>query len=132
MKNIIENVSLEIAKEIITRPNFDVKEISGIINFRIKESLLDILLSNVEKEEVIYHRLLIEQSNNRVGTSKYVETGYKLAMAKNKKAIANRAVHNAKNKTKLAIALNHIRDNYKHIDLDSLYKAIGEGEVSNG
>jgi hypothetical protein len=132
MKDIIDRVSTEIAQEIITRPKFDVEEISNIIKFRIKESMLDILLSNVEKEEVTYHRLLLEQSNHRVGSPKYVENGYKLAIAKNKKAIANRAVHNTRNKTKLGIAINYIKDNYKNFDLENLYKILDESEDRHG
>jgi hypothetical protein len=132
MKDIIDRVSSEIAQEIITRPKFDLEEISGIIKFRIKESMLDILLSNVEKEEVAYHRLLMEQSNYRVGSQKYVETGYKLAIAKNKKAIANRAVNNTRNRTKLGIALNYIKDNYKDFDLEKLYKILDESEDRHG
>ncbi len=132
MNDIIKNVSTEIAKEIITRPNFDLQEITGIINFRLKESILDILLSNVEKEEVNYHKLLLEQSKNRPGSKQYVELGYKLSIAKNKKAIANRAVNNVKNRNKISICLNFIKQNYGFEALDKLHKIFDEREVNNG
>jgi len=132
MNDIIKSVSKEIAKEIITRPNFDLEEISGIINFRLKESILDILLSNVEKEEVAYHKLLLQQSNNKPGSKNYIELGYKLSIAKNKKAIANRAVSNAKNKTKAGICINFIKENFGHSAYDDLCKILDESEVKNG
>lgn len=126
MKDIIQSVSEEIAKEIITRPKLDLEEISGIIKFRLKESLLDILLSNVEKEEVVYHKLLLEQSQNRVGHPKYVELGYKLAIAKNKKSIANRAVNNVKQETKFKISSAFIKEKYGEEVLKDLFELIAE------
>lgn len=132
MENIIRNVSKDIAQEIITRSNFNLEEISGIINFRLKESILEILLSNVEKEEVIYHRLLLEQSNNKVNSKQYVELGYKLAIAKNKKSIANRAINNVRNKNKIGIILNYLKFNLSQKKLTELYKILDEREVSNG
>jgi len=132
MKDIIERVSNDIAKEIISRPKFDLEEISGIIKFRIKESVLEILLANVEKEEVAYHRLLVEQSTLRLGSPEYIKLGYKLSLAKNKKAIANRAVNNVRNKTKLGIAINYIKENFKEFDIQNLYKLLDESEVLNG
>lgn len=122
MKNIIRRISKDIAKEIITRPKFDVEEITEIVNFRINESILEILLSNVEKEEANYHRLLIKQSNLKLHSKEYVQCGYELAIAKNKKAIANRAVHNRKNQNKMACTFNFIRENYKDFDFEALYK----------
>ena len=126
MKNIIREISKDIAKEIITRPKFDVEEITEIVNFRIKESILEILLSNVEKEEANYYRLLIKQSNLKLNSREYVQCGYELAIAKKKKAIANRAVNNAKNHNKIACMFNFIRENYKDFDFDALYKYFDE------
>jgi hypothetical protein len=132
MENIIKEVSKEIAREIITRPNFDLEEIANIINFRIKESMLDILLSNVEKEEITYHRLLLEQSSNRVGSKQYVDLGYKLAIAKNKKSIANRAVNNVRNNTKIAICYSFIKGKLGDDSLTELYELMNESEGKNG
>lgn len=132
MKNIIKNVSNEIAKEIITRPKFDLEEISGIINFRLNESILEILLSNCEKEEITYHRLLLEQSTHKVGSKQYVEFGYKLSIAKNKKAIANRAVNNVKNKTKIGVILNYVKVNLSQKKLVELYSLMDENDSKNG
>ena len=132
MGNIIRELSKNISKEIISRPKFDFEEITEIINFRIKESLLDILLENAEKEEITYTKLLIQQSNFKVGSKQYVEFGYKLAVAKKKKAIANRAVNNTKNVNKIGITINYIKEKYKDFDLESLYKLWDESEVQNG
>ena len=132
MKDIIRKVSTDIAKEIITRPNFDIEEISGIINFRLNESMLEILLANVELAESNYLKLLFEQSNNKVGSKNYVELGYKLAIAKHKKSVANRAVNNVRNKTKIGIVINYIKENHKEIDISILYDLMDGSEVSNG
>jgi hypothetical protein len=132
MKDIIERVSNDIAKEIISRPKFDLEEISGIIKFRIKESMLELLLENVEKEEVMYYRLLVEQSELRLGSPEYIKLGYKLSLAKNRKAIANRAVNNVRSKTKLGITLNYIKENFKDFDIQKLYKILDESEACNG
>lgn len=126
MKDIIQSVSDEIAKEIITRPKFDLEEISGIIKFRLKESILEIMLANVEKEEMQYHRLLVEQSNLKLGSPKYVEMGYKLALAKNKKAVANRAVNNVKQNTKLSAVILYIKENFGEDKMKGIYDMFDE------
>jgi hypothetical protein len=132
MKDIIEQLSDSIAKEIITRPNFDVNEISTIIKVRIKDSLLDILLENVQKEEANYLKLLIKQSELKYGSREYVKYGYDLSIAKHKKAVANRAVNNIRNTTKLGIAVNFIKENFKDFDINILYNLFDESEVNNG
>lgn len=132
MKDIIREVSKDIAKEIITRPNFDLEEISGIINFRLNESMLEILLSNVSLAESNYLKLVFEQSNNKIGSKNYVELGYKLAIAKHKKSVANRALNNVKSKTKLGIVLNYIKEKYTEINMSDIYDLMDESEVNNG
>lgn len=129
MSNIIEDLSKSIAREIIERPNFEVEEISTIIMVRIKDSLMDILLENVQKEEAKYMKLLIEQSKLRVGSRDYVKLGYKLSIAKHKKSIANRAVHNQRKINKLNVALEYIKDNYKEVNIEDLKNFLNESEV---
>jgi hypothetical protein len=132
MNNIIESLSESIAKEIISRPKFDVLEISNIIKVRIKDSLLDILLENVQKEEAIYLRLLIKQSELPLGSKEYVKLGYQLSIAKHKKAVANRAVNNVRNRNKIAVCINYIKENFKDFDINELYKVMDESEVGHG
>ena len=73
--------------------------------------------------------MLVEQSNYRVGTPKYVETGYKLALAKNRKSIANRAVNNVKSQTKLGKLISYLKEYHKEIDLANIYKSFDKSEV---
>lgn len=126
MEDIIKRLSDDIAKEIISRPKFDLDEISRIIKFRVKESMLDILLENVEKEEVAYHKLLLQQSELRTGSKEYVELGYKLALAKRKKSVANRAVNNVRRETSFKLITNYIKDTYGENELKKVYEIIHE------
>lgn len=126
MKEIIKRISKEIASEIITRPNFDLEEISGIVSFRINESILEILSSNVDKEELNYHKLLVQQSQLRVGSKEYVNLGYKLAIAKNRKSIANRALHNAKSNLKAVKIMNFLKEKHPEINRDELIEYISQ------
>ena len=70
--------------------------------------------------------------NNKIGSKNYVELGYKLAIAKHKKSVANRALNNVKSKTKLGIVLNYIKEKYPEINMSDIYDLMDESEVNNG
>lgn len=128
MKEIIKRISKEIANEIITRPNFNLEEVAGIVNFRINESIIEILMSNVEREELNYHKLLLQQSQLRLGSKEYVNLGYQLAIAKNKKSIANRALNNAKGNVKSTKIMEFIRNKFPDFDMGILYNYLENSE----
>lgn len=129
MKEIIKRISKEIASEIITRPNFDLEEVAAIINFRINDSIIDILMSNVEKEELNYNKLLLQQSQLKLGSKEYVSLGYQLAIAKNKKSIANRSLNNAKGNVKSTKIMEFIRNKFPDFDMGILYDYLDNSEV---
>ena len=129
MKEIIKRISKEIASEIITRPNFDLEEVAAIVNFRINDSIIEILMSNVEKEELNYNKLLLQQSQLKLGSKEYVSLGYQLAIAKNKKSIANRSLNNAKGNVKSTKIMEFIRNKFPDFDMGILYDYLDNSEV---
>lgn len=95
-QKIITRLSEDLAKEIASRNVCDVSDISVLIGVQVRFALRDIVDEYTTAEELEYQRLLEAQSKLRPHSQKYVMSGYKLALAKQKKAAANRAANNLK------------------------------------
>jgi len=84
----------KLAEEISDRKIYDITEISNLIQVRTKFVLRDIMNEFSTEAELHYLKLLDEQSKNRLNSPEYVQLGYKLAAAKQRKSAANRAANN--------------------------------------
>lgn len=93
-KKIITDFSEQLAKEIAERKIYDFAEISSLIQVRTKFLLRDMMSEYSTQAERDYLKLLDEQSKNRLNSAAYVQMGYKLSAAKQRKAAANRAANN--------------------------------------
>lgn len=93
-KKIITDFSEQLANEISQRKIYDFKEISNLIKVRTKFALRNIMNEYSTDAELEYLKLLNQQSKNKINSADYVKMGYKLSVAKHRKASANRAVNN--------------------------------------
>ena len=93
-KKIITDFSESLANEIAQRKIYNIEGISILIEVRTKLLIRDLMNEYSTEAEKDYLKLLDQQSRNRINTNAYVQMGYKLAAAKQRKASANRAANN--------------------------------------
>ena len=93
-KKIITDFSESLANEIAQRKIYDLEEISILIQTRTRFLLRDMMNEYSTEAEKEYLKLLDQQSKNNLNSTAYVQMGYKLSAAKQRKAAANRAANN--------------------------------------
>ena len=108
----IKDFSESLAKEITERSIISAKEISGLIEVRIKMSMKEFVSEYSTKSEREYLELLEKQSKCTVGSPEYNVNAYKLTQAKAKKAEANRAKNNMQREDNYKKLKDYVIDNY--------------------
>jgi len=97
---IIKDFSRRIAEQIAERDLYDVEKIADFIKVQVEFCMDSIVEGYKTKAEKRYEDLLEEQSKNIANIRKYIELGYRLAIAKKRKAIVNRMQSTIKTQNK--------------------------------
>lgn len=107
-----KDFSESLAKEITERSIISAKEISGLIEVRIKMSMKDFVSEYTTKAERDYLELLEKQSKLKVGSPQYNVNAYELTRLKAKKAEANRAKNNLQREDNYQKLKDYVIENY--------------------
>jgi hypothetical protein len=97
----IQEFAEEITTDIISRHRFDKNEIEVMIAVKLKSTIISIINDSISSLERNHLALLTEQSKHKIGSSKYIELGFKLAISKAKKGAANKAINELRRKEKI-------------------------------
>jgi hypothetical protein len=127
----IEHCALALAREITERKFCDIEEIKTLISVRFKDALIDFIKEQSANEEKEWMKLLEIQAKNKQGTQAYLETGYKLAAQKHRKAITNRLNNNVKQNHKVSHLRKFVIERFGEESIhqfDELYKNLTSEE----
>lgn len=92
-KKIITDFSERLAKEIADRKIYDFEEISTLIQVRTSFLLRDMINEYSTEAQRDYLELLKERSKYKINSTAFLKMGYKISVAKQRKADANRAAN---------------------------------------
>jgi len=121
-EKLITEFSSSLAKEISERKIYDLQEVSLLIKLRLDFVLRDLMNQYSTEAEIEYISLLTQQSKNRIGSKEYIQLGYKLAAARQKKSSANRAANNMGREDDYQRLKNFISSEYGDIALTKFYE----------
>jgi len=110
----------EIANEIISRTSFDLEEISLLIQVRLKQHVVEIMTEYSSKEENEYLKLLTQQKGLHPRSTRYIELGYDLAIARKRLASVNRALNNIKKESRYEFLRDYVLNTFGENALDEI------------
>lgn len=120
-KQNLAKFAKDLAEEIATRNIYEVDEVSTLIKVWTMMYAAELVKEYATEAELEYIHLLKQQSLKKMHSKDYVELGYKLSLAKHKKAAANRAASEISNDVKYRKLRDFVVQNYGRNALDDFF-----------